>query len=119
MPALSSGRATSESITIKLPDADSSALAVHSATTTSGELLPDELLAREWCSDWSDVTEYTPNEIVVVPQGPSYSAESKRVVGGGCLRDNPDSFSSESPPETRSRGIGFRVVAVLKDVTSP
>jgi len=73
----------------------------------------------EWCSDWSDVTEYAPNEIVVDPQGPSYSAESKRVVRGGCLGDNPDSFASESPPETRSRGIGFRVVAVLKDVASP
>jgi formylglycine-generating enzyme required for sulfatase activity/tRNA A-37 threonylcarbamoyl transferase component Bud32 len=73
----------------------------------------------EWCSDWSDVTEYAPNEIVVDPQGPSYSAESKRVVRGGCLGDNPDSFASESPPETRTRGIGFRVVAVLKDVASP
>jgi formylglycine-generating enzyme required for sulfatase activity len=73
----------------------------------------------EWCSDWSDVTSHTSNELVIDPQGPTYSAESKRVVRGGSLGDNPDSFCSESPPETRSRGIGFRVVGVLEHVASP
>jgi formylglycine-generating enzyme required for sulfatase activity len=73
----------------------------------------------EWCSDWSDVTSHTSDELVIDPQGPTYSAESKRVVRGGSLGDNPDSFCSESPPETRSRGIGFRVVGVLEHVASP
>ena len=67
----------------------------------------------EWVSDWSDASTVNEESVTIDPKGPKLSPAGKRVVRGGCWNDNPDSFRSETLPETRSHYIGLRVVAVI------
>lgn len=76
----------------------------------------------EWVSDWKDAS-WKPQPVdedgvVIDPLGPDRSPVQRRVVRGGSIHDNADSFATETLPGTGDRNIGFRIVAVIDPLDS-
>ena len=73
--------------------------------------------AQEWCADWHGPYETGP---VADPKGPP-KGES-RVLRGGGWRHPPENLRSahrgKSPPESRARDIGFRVLLEKADLSN-
>lgn len=72
----------------------------------------------EWVSDWKDAS-WKPEPldedgVVIDPKGPDRSPVQRRVLRGGGINDNADSFATETLPGSRTDSIGFRVVAVVE-----